>query len=1017
MSLALKSGVSLAALATALSLSGAPNFGAIPTPTAPSATTEWRGYLAALDAGTAGDVFVSPTGSDANPGTLAQPKLTLSTVINGNPGKLIRVLGGPTPYRQVIDLTAAASGTAGSPTRVMRYGTDEVRVSGAEVLSGLTRCTSGDAPVIGAIWADARLYKVTLADSAIASGDPSACAPLEAGKMMALASELIASPRAPIEPYAIDDWQTWQVVTTGDAVATTGQPIIGYKNPSITDKYSQAELQAMSVSFYGSPNLAYLSAVASFDPTKKILYLTNQAQLYEGTVYKDRMSLRNIPKALKQGQWAYVRNGDGTSTYYLFLANAANAASGVEYCARVRNLQCGNANYLYFEGITFERTASATTGQKDDHQAICKQVVGGNQITTDVKFYNCRVRQHYRSRSRETFGVYMNDVNNFWFRQSSVTECFGMYGIHPEGNSNATSLATMTHGMWIERCRFENISATGIRIYQQGFGAVFHSIWATNVGISPHANKIDPKQYSHAIWVHGCDFSGAMGYITWQHASGFHLTCCYNPGNYNAGDSRNVSDQNGAATNPAGSYGVSGQCYFLNNHFAPDPQDTNQTNALKIGSISNVTFLLDNNIMFGVGAGISAALVTRGSGNVVTQGAYLPTETFEGKALAYENPAIGDFRIKASSVIRRKAGNDRSAEIAAILAQLPQVTGGVQNLDINGDPINWAAPPVGPSVTYVVNTTAAHFITLPSLAGGSPAVGLYLTMDNGLYVPAHLPLSRQWLRSADGAKSFSAKSGATGVTDTVIMSELGQIPACDTTLGSLTVRSVIPSPIIAAYPLGTPVPAFAILTDGVNRTTYEGATFDVQDRPLLILYACRTAGANNVKSPATVSIGTPGRTSGGTVIPNAPTTGEVIRGNAQVGAAFVRSPGALAAQAVQINVPVGCASMAILGLYIDGATGIGPVNGNGATAYNISLTKVSTLASGLMAWMGCRHDATFTLGMTGATVLNEGLAGSATTDQAFSFGYELAPAVGPYQASVSGSKSSSLILGGVEIFS
>lgn len=1002
------------ALATSLSLTGAPAFGAIPTPTAPSSTTEWRGYLPNIDAGTTGDIYVSTTGNDANPGTLAQPKLDPQAAIIANPGKVIRLRGGT--YRQKISLPASASGTAGARTQIRRYGTEQVVISAREVLSGLTTCSAGDAAVVGSIWNATGMRKVTIADSAVASANPAAFTPVEAGRMMSLSAELIDSPRSPIEPFAMDDWQTWQIITTGDAVATAaGQPILGYKNPTVTDKYTQAELQAMTVNFYGQPNLSYVSTVASFDTTKKILYLNNTGQKVENSAYQNVMALRNIPKAMKQGQWAYVKNGDGTTTYYLWLMNAANAASGVEYSARDGNLIMTDCDYITVEGIIFEGSASSGTGAGTTNLPVAN-IISAKSRATALEFYNCWIRQHYRPYERLMFALHMNNVDYLLVRQCSLTECYGMYGIHPDGIQNPPTIGGMTKYMWIDRCLFENISATSIRIYAQAYGAVTHCVWRTNCGIAPHANKIDPKQYSHFVWVHGCDFSGAGGYITWQRASAFHLTCCHEPGNYIVGNSRAAQDQNGGLPNPAGTYGVSGLGYWLNNDFSPDPQDTTRTDEILVGSVANVTFLLDNNVMFAAGAGLKPALVTRGSGNIVTQGSVAAGETSEAKTAAYENVIIGDFRPKATSSIRTKAGNNRATEIAAIIAQLPQISGGVQNLDINGDPINWSAPPVGSAVGYVVNTTASHFVNIPALSGGSPTVGQTMTIDNGLYVPAHIAVTYQWWRSADGGRSFAQIGGATGQSYAVQSGDLGYVLARDTTLNGVTVRTVISTPVVSTYPIANLVPAVATMTNGANQSLYETAQFDVQDRPLLILYAARIVGTT--KSVPTCTLGAPNRVAGiGTVIPNAPTNSDVIRGSAQVGAFFVRSPGIIAAQSVNINVPAGCTAMAIGVFYVDGATGIGAVSGNGLTATGLTLTKNSTLAKSLMAYMGCRHDGTTGLGMTGATVLSEGVAGNTSGDLAYSLGFEIAPAVGAYQSTVSGSKNSSLILGGVEIFS
>jgi hypothetical protein len=67
-----------------------------------------------------GAVFVSPTGDDANPGTIAEPFYTLSrAVASVQPGTTIYMRGGTFNYNATILLSA--SGTSAAPIRIVAY--------------------------------------------------------------------------------------------------------------------------------------------------------------------------------------------------------------------------------------------------------------------------------------------------------------------------------------------------------------------------------------------------------------------------------------------------------------------------------------------------------------------------------------------------------------------------------------------------------------------------------------------------------------------------------------------------------------------------------------------------------------------------------------------------------------------------------------------------------------------------------------------------------------------------------
>ncbi|HET6250827.1 MAG TPA: right-handed parallel beta-helix repeat-containing protein [Tepidisphaeraceae bacterium] len=87
--------------------------------------------------------FVSTTGLDNNPGTLAQPFKTIQHVAGlAEPGDTVFIRGGT--YRETV--TPAHSGTAAAPITYSAYNSEVVTIDGADILSGWTKYP-GSAPI------------------------------------------------------------------------------------------------------------------------------------------------------------------------------------------------------------------------------------------------------------------------------------------------------------------------------------------------------------------------------------------------------------------------------------------------------------------------------------------------------------------------------------------------------------------------------------------------------------------------------------------------------------------------------------------------------------------------------------------------------------------------------------------------------------------------------------------------------------------------------------------------------
>jgi hypothetical protein len=82
-----------------------------------------------------GSLFVSPSGSDHNPGTLAAPFQTIQAAANAaHPGDHVEIEAGT--YRETV--VPPTSGTAGDPIVFEAYNGESVTITGAKVISGWT---------------------------------------------------------------------------------------------------------------------------------------------------------------------------------------------------------------------------------------------------------------------------------------------------------------------------------------------------------------------------------------------------------------------------------------------------------------------------------------------------------------------------------------------------------------------------------------------------------------------------------------------------------------------------------------------------------------------------------------------------------------------------------------------------------------------------------------------------------------------------------------------------------------
>lgn len=958
---------------------------------------DFRGYQPGTNYGTAGDFFVAPNGSDSNPGTLAQPYATIDYAAKTNPGKTIRVRGGVYPPAR---LAPSASGTAGTRTRIMRYGAEDPVIRGSSVLAGLTRCTSADAADVGPLWAN--VFAATVNIASIASADMDAACPVENGQPLALAGDFGGNnARWPVEVQCVYDNADHTYNLNAGKIESFNYPELG--------SFPLSQVLAARVYYTKDPNVGAQSAVESY--SGGVLTLANKSAVPATTIYKNRVSVRNIPAAIQRGQWAYiVQPGGLTAKLYIWPFDEASVGANIRVATSTYLLDLNGVKFLDIKGIRLDHCASASTVDIDNETGIADTTLQGSDVTIE----GFQLSNVFRPRVRHNGGIYCVKTHRLTLDQFEVRNIYGCFGLMVNSGT-LSSISDLTTQVLIRRGRFENTGYSAIRIFSNRQCAIVHCELAASCGVCPHANKLNFYSTCHeCIWLQ-VQSLGALGYGTWQDSTAIDCVGGDFLGNPSTDDIRAMFDQNGRTGTTAiekwPGLGLDGSSKWFNFRLIGDPQmPGTTTGTVGLGSNPLMPMQCDNYLVDDATGFWANA--TRGKG-VVNNGSAAAQEVSESRSATFENFAAGDIRIKPGSVVRSMRGNNKTADIAFLKARYPHVPAGDWDLDINGNPINWADPPIGSAVDYAMKVTGATFFTAATPA--VPAiVGQPATWTPGYHQPFWQVPTYTHYRKLPSDLTWAKIPGATGAAYTPVSGDLGYQLAREAYLNGAKSFCINTTPVAASYVLSDPTPAFSRYTVRQTGTQFEIPAFDVQNRPLLIAVLARMSGT--VKTTATVTIGAPGRAYGtGTVISGAPTQQDASRAQAFASMHFIAAPGAALGQTIQITFADPVVAFDIEGNYFDGATSIEAVTSQGVTGTTWTYTRATAVANAMMFYFGVRAGGGTGLAITNANQLSSGATGTGGSDFEFVTGFEPAPTPTTYDAIITAAASGSIITGSVVV--
>lgn len=964
-------------------------------PPAPPVSAIARGYQAARDEGTAGDLFVAPGGSNANPGTFASPKQTImGAMAAASAGQVIRVRAGT--YREIVDFTGKGGPNASTRTTVVRYGAEQVTLTAAEPLTGWTACTSGDAATVGPNWA--QMFKVTIATSTIASGNPRAAFLFEAGQRLLPCMARLMNPQYPDNESATQDW-----LTASEVVTASGQ-ITGIRLPALTDLYTQAQLENADVAFHSQPNLNRREKVSSFNTVTKTIVPTTTTWLYESNQYRDRFALINLLPVMKRGEWGFVEAG-GNTTLFIWPNSPANVTSNIEMSARGQCVNLGGSSNCEVRGLIIERAASAGAAT-DGLYAIN---AGGVTRRSGLRIENNLIRETYRA-GRDYAPINLGLIDGFVVANNTIDGAYGQFGVMAAGSQwNGSGMAV---GGRVLRNVINRAENSPIRLFGQDTALVADNDIA-NSGVAAHANKMNAYASCHRVAFFNNRMKGASGYLTWQECSAIYIGFNDVPVSYLGTDGRAIVDQNSNTANeqsPATEQGINGDSFIFNNTVAPFRDAAANTNSITLGKSAETAVLYSgkNNILHGASTVDQTRLIANGwRNNLLTSGAALAasagTDQTTTAAAVYEDVTLGDLRIRAASPSRSAATASIAAEIAALQALFPDYDG--FGRDMNGATFSLTSPPMGCFVQPDDEAAfAAQWVERPIISG-TPVQGSALTVSDGYLVARPWPSrTRQWVRSADGV-TWTDIAGATGASYTVQAGDVGQYVGCRVTAGGAAAIGMAASLAVSSYPITTPVlMALAKQTSGgFTSKNIETASFTANGRPLIVVASTRNS--SSADTTGTVTVGAPGRAFGTGTPLNFRARGRRTSNESQVW--FIANPGT-GAVTIQHQSSLTTNGVQIAVFEVEGASDVTTA----ATAGGTNVTSISTTVTTTGGNDGVLHIvnrfqgdlAANPITLTGVenVLSNDNTGGTgASTDLTIAIGYERAASAGAYAAAAS----------------
>ena len=631
-----------------------------PPPPSPSAI-EW-GWDPGIDLDTDGDVFVdSVNGSDSNDGlSVGQAKETIQAalvVCSGNPAlRKIKVRAGS--YREVVNFGGGlgADGALDGVT-IERYADEYVVITGADIFTGWVQCTVDDEDRLGANYAS--IYKLNVPADTFPEDIYANL--FEDGEPLYFCRDWSSGfwPGTELEGLTGLSNNFWfrtvqNFYIADETLVDETDRITGWRIPSVTDNYTQAQIENAIVFSWRDTNTVRDSAVDSFDPATKTIHSITGAKA--GSTHRGRMYLGNILPAMAQGQFGWHHENDGTITVYVWPNDPANMAGGIEIMTRIDGVICAAANNVSLRGLDIRQTAGRGIEART-----------GSVPRSGLDIEHCRVSWCFSKLSEAP--IYTNKRSEVRINRTNVDYVPNAFGIGIlAGAANLTA-----NDCEVRNCDFIFVNSTPIRTMGLRAGIISHNRMRY-VGLGAHGNKLAAYAGCKDLLFNGNFWIDSGGYATMQASSDIYLVANHIPAGLiqnGANTSRCFVDQTNSNDTPPPDY----FSLLLCNHFPPNAErngvvHSSITNGVGVGDNrpkhEALRFIVKGNVHHGHSpTNFNKVEEWDYNLNTASDGTVGPNDIAASITDTWTDPANGDFTPTAEGAIHGSDVNI-SAEIAHI---------------------------------------------------------------------------------------------------------------------------------------------------------------------------------------------------------------------------------------------------------------------------------------------------------------------------------------------------------------